>query len=122
MKELNCRVRDVIGGKGVVAIDLSGGIFASNLQDLNELIRIQLNRKISDLILNFGSLDFISSSGIGLVVDANEEFRRAAKRLWITDMNPDVLRVFEQFSLDTILRIVPDEQKAVAEIKQLISD
>ncbi len=122
MKELRCRVREVLDAQGVAAMDLSGGIFASNLSELEELIRIQINRQLSDLILNFGNLDFISSSGIGLVVESNEEFSKAGKRLWVTDLNPDVMRVFEQFSLDTILRIVPDEQQAIAEIKRLMME
>jgi len=117
MKELECEVREIPGGCGA-AIDLAGGIFASNMGELTEEIETLQNGRMKNIILNLEKLDFISSSGIGLIVQKNEELRKAGKRLWVVAPNPDIGKIFEQFSLEKIVRILPDEQQAIEEIKQ----
>jgi len=116
MKDLECAVR--VCGNGIAAIDLSGGIFASNMEELTELIETQQKSRTKELILNLTNLDFISSSGIGLFVQKNDEFKKSDKRLWIAGPNPDIAQIFDQFSLDEILSIVSNEQQAIEEIKQ----
>lgn len=116
LKEFKYKVRRVDEAATIIAIDLAGGVFASNLNDFKDIIAVQQNRPIRDLILNFENLDFISSSGIGVLVEKNEEFKKANKRIWIVGLNEDIGRVFNQFSLDRIIRILATEKDAVETI------
>lgn len=116
VNEFDYRVRQIDDTAGIIAIDLIGGIFMSNLEDFREVIKIQLNHPIKNLILNFGKLDFISSSGIGLLVESSESFRKSGKRLWIVGLEGEIARVFDQFSLEQILLIMPTEKAAVDSI------
>ncbi|MFA6448728.1 MAG: STAS domain-containing protein [bacterium] len=118
MKDLECRLRKISADCGIAAIDLEGGIFASNMEEFAELIETQQNSRVKNLILNLEKLDFISSSGIGLIVKKHEEFSKIGKRFWVAGLNDDIKKVFEQFALDTILAIAADEQQAVEKIKQ----
>lgn len=119
LKEFEYKVRRVDEEATIIAIDLAGGVFASNLNDFKDIIAVQQNRPIRDLILNFENLDFISSSGIGVLVEKNEEFKKTNKRIWIVGLNEDIGRVFNQFSLDRIIRILPSEKDAVETIGKI---
>ena len=116
VNEFEYRVRVLDEEEGIIVIDLVGGIFASNLEDFANVIRLQLDRLVKDVILNFGELDFISSSGIGQLVENNENYKKANKRLWVVELSPEIDRVFDQFSLDKILRMLPNERDALIEI------
>jgi anti-sigma B factor antagonist len=118
MKDLECEFHEIPEVRGVAAIDLSGGIFASNMNELTDLIDEQQAGGNKDLILNLRNLDFISSSGIGLIVQKHEEFRKIGKRFWVAGLNPDIAKIFDQLSLEEIINIVPDAQEAIAKIRR----
>jgi anti-sigma B factor antagonist len=113
LKEFEYSVRRVGEASKIIALDLKGGVFVSNLNDFKEIISIQQNRLIEDLILNFEELDFISSSGIGVLVEKSESMKKTGKRLWVVGPNEEIARVFNQFYLEKIINILPDEKSAV---------
>jgi anti-sigma B factor antagonist len=118
MKDLECEFQEVPEVCGAAAIALSGGIFVSNMAELTELIEEQQKGETSDLILDLQNLDFISTSGIGLIVQKYEDFKKIGKRFWVAGLNPDIAKIFDQLSLDQILNIVPNQQEAISKIKQ----
>ncbi|HOO55457.1 MAG TPA: STAS domain-containing protein [bacterium] len=117
--EFKYRVREVSHDDRIVAIDLEGGIFISNIEDFRAVIETQFNRRFKDVILNFSNLDFISSMGIGVLVKDNEISDRKDLRMWIVSMPPEVRDIFNQFSLHKIMRICETEQAALEEITRL---
>lgn len=117
MRELDCVIQNLKDCESATVIRLEGGLFVSDFEEFKSIIEEQCGRRIKDLVVNIEKLDFISSSGIGLLVEKTEMLKREGKRLWVVGPNPDIEKIFDQLSLDRIVRIVPSEQQATDEIK-----
>ncbi|HOC92946.1 MAG TPA: STAS domain-containing protein [bacterium] len=116
VNEFEYRARDVDPDNGTVVVDLIGGVFMSNMEDFRRAVKPQLDRPVKNLVLNFKEMDFISSSGIGLLVESSQSFKKAGKQIWVVGLEGELARVFDQFSLHQILMILPDEKDALDRI------
>ncbi len=116
VNEFEYRARVVDPENGTVAVDLVGGVFMSNMEDFRRAVKPQLDMPVKNLVLNFKDMDFISSSGIGLLVESSQSFKKAGKQIWVVGLEGELARVFDQFSLRQILMILPDEKDALEKI------
>ncbi len=116
VNEFEYRARVVDPENGTVAVDLVGGVFMSNMEDFRRAVKPQLDAQVKNLVLNFKEMDFISSSGIGLLVESSQSFKKAGKQIWVVGLEGELARVFDQFSLRQILMILPDEKDALERI------
>ncbi|HOY61714.1 MAG TPA: STAS domain-containing protein [bacterium] len=116
VNEFEYRARVVDSENGTVAVDLVGGVFMSNMEDFRRAVKPQLGIQVKNLVLNFKDMDFISSSGIGLLVESSQSFKKAGKQIWVVGLEGELARVFDQFSLRQILMILPDEKDALEKI------
>ncbi len=116
VNEFEYRTRVVDPENGAVAVDLVGGVFMSNMEDFRRAVKPQLDMPVKNLVLNFKDMDFISSSGIGLLVESSQSFKKAGKQIWVVGLEGELARVFDQFSLRQILMILPDEKTALEKI------
>jgi len=57
------------------------------------------------VILDFTSLDFISSTGLGIVICLHKRLQTEGGELVLRNMNPDILEVFQITKLHTFLKI-----------------
>ena len=115
-QDFEYKIRMLDEDKGLVAVDLIGGVFVSNLNEFSDAFGLLESKRVRDLILNFKRLDFISSSGIGMLVELNARMNKIRARLWVTDVCPEVGNIFNQLSLDEIMRLLPTEQDALDRI------
>ena len=95
-------IRD--GDRLIVRIDgeLDHFCAQSVRRDLDALL---LDRSIRTLILDFSSLTFMDSSGIGVVL---------GRHVAIVGMNPHIARLFHMSGLDRIIRQLDKHQEAQA--------
>jgi anti-anti-sigma factor len=116
VNEFEYRARAADAENGTVVIDLVGGVFMSNMDDFRRAVKGHLDRPVKNLVLNFKEMDFISSSGIGLLVESSQSFRKVGKQIWVVGLEGELARVFDQFSLHQILMILPEEKDALERI------
>lgn len=121
LRELDCVIQNLKDCESATVIRLEGGLFVSDFEEFKSIIEEQCGRRIKDLVVNIEKLDFISSSGIGLLVEKTEMLKREGKRLWVVGPNPDIEKIFDQLALDKIVRIVASEQQATEEMKKISS-
>ncbi|HEY7310202.1 MAG TPA: STAS domain-containing protein [Gemmataceae bacterium] len=57
------------------------------------------------VILVFSRLDFISSTGLGIVISLHKRLQTEGGELVLRDMNPEILEVFQITKLHTFLKI-----------------
>jgi anti-anti-sigma factor len=56
-------------------------------------------------IVNFATLDYISSAGLGILFAAQKRLRQSGKGLKLVNMNTDIREVFRYARFDTIFEI-----------------
>ena len=96
------------------AIDIQGDLssFAENaLMDAYTQVANPTTRVI---ILNFTALDYMNSSGIGLLVTLLIRVNRQGQRLFAYGLSDHYRRIFELTRLNEDITIYPDEVSALA--------
>ncbi|MBI5153626.1 STAS domain-containing protein [Candidatus Poribacteria bacterium] len=66
------------------------------------------------LIVSFGGVPYISSSGLRVLVAALNDIKKAGGDMVLCGMNIAVEEVFQFAGLDTVFRIYPEEKEAFA--------
>src|SRR5215212_9513889 len=67
------------------------------------------------ILLNFGDVDYINSTGIALIVGLLARARAAKRRLLACGLSEHYVEIFEITRLSDFISILPDEESAIAE-------
>ena len=78
---------------------------------LSALIEEQDNPK---LLLDFATVDHLSSAALGKLIDANNKIRERSGQLRLTNIKPQILEVFVITKLNKLFRILPSRAEALA--------
>ena len=79
-------------------------------------VRRELDGLISDhsirwLILDFSRLQFMDSSGIGVILGRYRQMRDRGGQVGVVNMNPHIARIFRMSGMDRVIRQL-DKQEA----------
>ena len=114
MTKAEISVGDRKVGEGIYVLDIDGEINAYAEHDLMEAY----NRVNSDsaqwIILNFKSLEYMNSSGIGLLVTLLIRVQRQKQHLLAYGLTDHYRQIFELTRLDEAISIYSDENSALA--------
>ena len=66
------------------------------------------------LLLDFASVDHLSSAALGMLINANNKIRERNGQLRLTDIKPQILEVFVITKLNKLFRILPSRAEALA--------
>ena len=80
-------------------------------------VRRELDRLIADpavrtLILDFSALQFMDSSGIGVILGRYRQMRDRGGSVCIANMNRHIARIFHMSGMDRIIRQISIPQEA----------
>jgi len=95
-------------------IDINGEInaFAENV--LMDAYNLASNNGAQSILLNFTRLDYMNSSGIGLLVTLLIRVQRQKQTLMAFGLNEHYQQIFELTRLNEAIRIYTDEAAAIA--------
>ena len=82
--------------------------------ELDHFCAQSVRRDLGTLILDFSSLTFMDSSGIGVVLGRYRLLRDRGGHVAIVGMNPHIARLFHMSGLDRIIRQLDKHQEAQA--------
>lgn len=88
-------------GGGVVELELAGTIDSDSCVLLDREIAGAVSRGVSSLVLDMAGVEFMTSSGVGTITKAKVSLKRVGAGLAITNMQPQIRKVFE------IIRLLP---------------
>ena len=76
-----------------------------------ELYRLIADRTIRWLILDFTRLQFMDSSGIGVILGRYRQMRDRGGHVGVIHMNPHIARIFHMSGMDRVIKEL-DRQEA----------
>ncbi len=94
-------------------IDLHGKLdaFAGDLWDR---ACAQIGQEVKTILLNFGGVDYISSTGIALVIGLIVQATKVGRRLLACGLSDHYIKIFQVARLADYISIFPDEAAALA--------
>ena len=107
---LQTRVRS---DDGVAVIGLTGDVTAACETELMDAYREAGRSEIRGVVLDFSGLDYMNSSGIGLLVTLLVRAKREGRQLSAFGLSDHYRQIFELTRLDEVISVHEDEQQAV---------
>jgi|SRR6056297_867835 len=90
-------------------VDMSGELDMSNaIEFKNEIINELVSKGEINIALNFENMEYIDSSGLGVIVSLHKRCKLNGGRLAICSLNDTLLRLFKLTSLDKALNLYSD--------------
>lgn len=99
----------VRGDSGLVVIDLSGEINAFASQELDAAYSEAETLSEETVVLNFGDVTYINSTGIALIVGLLARARKTHRRLAVIGLSNHYVEIFQITRLVDFMSIYPDE-------------
>lgn len=109
--QLSATVRQA---RAVAIIDLHGEINGAAETTLQSAYAEAISQDPRTVLLNFGAVDYINSTGIALIVGILAQARRASRRLLACGLSEHYVEIFEITRLADFMSVFPDEQSALA--------
>lgn len=81
-------------------VSVTGEIDISNAEKLRNAIDLALEQPTERVILDFAGVDYVDSTGIGVLVGAAHHAQEHNRGLSITGAQPNVLRVVQLLGVD----------------------
>jgi anti-anti-sigma factor len=114
-KNLEARVRHQ---PGVAIIDLRGEINASAEAALDAAYAEAEQPGPRAILLNFGEVSYINSTGIALIVGLLARARASERRLLACGLSDHYVEIFKITRLADFMRVFTDEQGALASVER----
>jgi len=107
--------------KNILFVDLSGELDQSTSQQVKNKLTLMLESyEIQHIVFNLKRLDFMDSSGIGIILGRYNQLKDHGGRVFVVGMNPVVSRVFYLSGLNQIITIIEDE-RAISKMLEGVS-
>jgi anti-sigma B factor antagonist len=100
-------------GRGVSIIDIDGDLTGAAENALMDVYTRANAGSIGAIVLNFGRLNYLNSTGIGLLVTLLIRVNRQKQRLFAVGLSDHYRQIFELTRLDEAILIFDSEEQAV---------
>ena len=87
----------------------------ANIQELGtELFKLVEQEKRKSLLLNFSSVEFLSSAALGKLITLDKKMKAIGGKLKLSNIRPEIYEVFAITKLNKLFDIKDDEADALA--------
>jgi anti-sigma B factor antagonist len=87
----------------------------ANIQELGqELFQLVEEKGKKNLLLNFSSVEFLSSAALGKLITLDRKVKAHAGRLKLSNIRPEIYEVFKITRLNKLFDVKDDEAEALA--------
>ena len=100
----------------VAIVDLHGDIDATSEDVLNAAYADASSQNPAAIVLNFGDVQYIESTGIALIVSLLAQARKSRRRLLVYGLSEHYVRIFHITRLADFMSMFPDEVSALAAV------
>lgn len=100
-------------GAQTSVVDVDGSITAQSESELMNAFTLASSGTTRGVILNFSGLEYMNSTGIGLLVTLLVRANRQQQQMMAFGLNDHYRNIFELTRLNEAIHIYPDEASAV---------
>ena len=100
--------------EGTVAILYPRGKIDNNNAPLLEKKINEILDKDTNILVNFGDVDYINSIGIRVLIQTIRSLKEKNRKLALSNVSGKVLELLKVFDLEGLMAIHPTEEKALA--------
>jgi anti-sigma B factor antagonist len=87
----------------------------ANIADIEKaLIALASEKHRPKLLLDFQNVDHLSSAALGILINVDKKVKTESGELRLTNIKPQIYEVFVITKLNTVFKIMPDRQAALA--------
>lgn len=87
---------------------ISGIVGLSELDEFESIINDKLSQNEKNIILDFRDVDYIDSSGIGLLVRLNKAVKNSGAQISFTRVKDSVMRILKITGVDQIMNFIEE--------------
>lgn len=91
--------------EGILFLKISGRLDYETASDFNQHVNDEIHKTTKTIVFDFQDLDFISSAGLGALINISREFQKSDGKITITAMNPNIEKIFNLRGFDTFFSI-----------------
>jgi len=117
MPQANVKMTVRKAGGAASIIDITGEVTAFAEQVLNEAYGQASANGVRAVLLNFGGMDYMNSSGIGLLVTTLIRANRQGQKLMVFGLSEHYRHIFELTRLNEAIGVYGSEAEALAAAK-----
>lgn len=110
MSEFNVGVRHI---DTVTVLDLKGYLDAHTAPELEKAFQSNIESNRFNLVVNFADLSYISSAGLGVLMQFIEDVRNNKGDIKLANMSPRVYNVFDLLGFPMLYEIYKEEKEAI---------
>lgn len=101
----------------ICRLSLDGKLDAYHSIELEKCINKVILGGCSNLLLNFQGVDYISSSGLRVVLSSLKQLKKSGGNIILSNLHPYVMEVFEISGFKQIFEIYESEEEALKSFK-----
>ena len=91
----------------------------ANISDIGNSLTALIDEKNNPkLLLDFATVDHLSSAALGMLINANNRVKQKNGQLRLTNIKPQIFEVFVITKLNKLFKILPNREDALASFNQ----
>ncbi len=91
----------------------------ANIADIGSTLKVLIDENENPkLLLDFSTVDHLSSAALGMLINANNSVKQRNGQLRLTNIKPQIYEVFVITKLNKLFRIFPTREEGLASFNQ----
>lgn len=100
--------------QGALIVRLEGELDMHVADEFRQIVDQELeNSRVKNMLLNLSNVTFIDSSGLGVILGRYKKISILGGKVLVTDIQPQVQRIFELSGLLKIMKMYDSETEAL---------
>ena len=98
-------------------LHIDGYINAHTVQEFEKSVQSVLEEKNYRILINCKELQYINSSGLGVLMGVIEEIQDNGGFLYLSNMNETVFNIFDTLGFTHLFKVFDTEEEAITSLK-----
>jgi anti-sigma B factor antagonist len=108
------RLQYSLSEKGNVAvIKIGGRLDVETSPEFHKRLKELIDKGMKNVVVNMGKLNFIASSGLGVLIDLNSTLGKNGGKLVLSSMSDKIAKIFNLLGFTNLFETYESDQKAI---------